>query len=532
METPNKSYDVVVIGAGFAGCLMAMICRRLGKSVLLVERGVHPRFAIGESTTPLTNLLLEEIGREFSLDFLGDLSSWGKWQDRFPTLTCGLKRGFSFFHHERGQVFQRRSDHQSELLVAASPSDSLGDTHWYRESFDQFLVEKAEAMGVVYVDSTSIVTVHETSKQVMMVLDRSGEKSRVEAGFVIDGSGPRGALFQLLSLGEAKLEGMPSTRAVFGHYRDLPQCADMDEFRIDQVPPYPIDAAAVHHLFDGGWFWTLRFNNGISSVGVVARSDFSGWKGGGNAFDNWRGMVTEFPTIDRMLGSASLVSELRGLAQVSFCSQQLSSSRWALLPSAAASIDPLFSTGFPLTLLGIVRLGQILRDFWGTVGIRDHLEDYSQKTLVEAQRVARLIGLAYQVLGRPRLFRAISSLYFTAVSFEETKRRLGHVAIDGAFLLGDHPSYGLRIDRCLGEIERMLIRKTLDDGIEFKIEKKIAETTLPFNVIGFGGDRRLNWYPVEIGELFASAKKLEGTHQEIRSMLLRAGVDAGSLVGF
>ena len=43
--------------------LLGMIGRRLGMSVLLLERGTHPRFAIGESTSPLANLLLEEIAR-------------------------------------------------------------------------------------------------------------------------------------------------------------------------------------------------------------------------------------------------------------------------------------------------------------------------------------------------------------------------------------------------------------------------------------------------------------------------------------
>ena len=39
---------------------------------------------------------------------------------------------------------------------------------------------------------------------------------------------------------------------------------------------------------------------------------------------------------------------------------------WAMLPSAAAFVDPLFSTGIPLTLLGIERLGRILEEAWGT----------------------------------------------------------------------------------------------------------------------------------------------------------------------
>ncbi|MEO8429749.1 MAG: FAD-dependent oxidoreductase, partial [Verrucomicrobiota bacterium] len=38
------TFDIAVIGSGFAGSLIAMIARRLGRSVVLIERGQHPRF--------------------------------------------------------------------------------------------------------------------------------------------------------------------------------------------------------------------------------------------------------------------------------------------------------------------------------------------------------------------------------------------------------------------------------------------------------------------------------------------------------
>ena len=57
--------DIVIIGAGFGGSLMAMVAKRLGRSVILIERGTHPRFAIGESTTPLANLLLQQLAEDY-----------------------------------------------------------------------------------------------------------------------------------------------------------------------------------------------------------------------------------------------------------------------------------------------------------------------------------------------------------------------------------------------------------------------------------------------------------------------------------
>ena len=57
----KRDFDLAVIGSGFGGSLLTTVARSLGLSVLLVERGRHPRFAIGESTSPLTNLILEQI---------------------------------------------------------------------------------------------------------------------------------------------------------------------------------------------------------------------------------------------------------------------------------------------------------------------------------------------------------------------------------------------------------------------------------------------------------------------------------------
>src|SRR3954469_9413926 len=72
--------DIAVIGSGFAGSLIAMIARAQGRSVVLLEKGKHPRFAIGESSTPLANLILEELCERYGLDAVRPLTKWGTWQ--------------------------------------------------------------------------------------------------------------------------------------------------------------------------------------------------------------------------------------------------------------------------------------------------------------------------------------------------------------------------------------------------------------------------------------------------------------------
>jgi len=132
----KNTFDIAILGSGFTGSLMSMVATRLGHSVLLIERGRHPRFAIGESSTPLANLLLEELATRYDLPRLLPLTKWGPWQNAYPHVGCGLKRGFSFYHHRAGVPFAAAADHSDQLLVAASPADDIGDTHWYRPDFD------------------------------------------------------------------------------------------------------------------------------------------------------------------------------------------------------------------------------------------------------------------------------------------------------------------------------------------------------------------------------------------------------------
>jgi FADH2 O2-dependent halogenase len=153
-ETSSDQYDILVAGAGFAGSLTALILNNLGFKVCLLEKGQHPRFTIGESSTPVADMILRNLASKYNLPWLHDFSRYGSWQQSHPEIVCGIKRGFSFFKHFPGKDFVTDESHKNELLVAASTDDIQSDTNWLRADFDAFLVNKVKESGIDYFDLT------------------------------------------------------------------------------------------------------------------------------------------------------------------------------------------------------------------------------------------------------------------------------------------------------------------------------------------------------------------------------------------
>ncbi|HVS09135.1 MAG TPA: FAD-dependent oxidoreductase, partial [Planctomycetota bacterium] len=243
--------DLAVIGSGPGGALTALVARSLGLEVALLERGTHPRFAIGESSTPMANILLEGLARRYALPRLEPLARYGTWKRAHPELGVGPKRGFSFYFHVAGRRFEQRGDRADQLLAEASPHHDVADVHWYRADVDHFLVREAEAAGALYLDRVELQSFAHSAGACRLEGTRSGRPLNLEARFVVDASGPRGAMSRLLVLPESSFPAFARTQALFTHFTGVQRWADVHPDR--EPPPYPVDDAALHHVFDGGW---------------------------------------------------------------------------------------------------------------------------------------------------------------------------------------------------------------------------------------------------------------------------------------
>jgi FADH2 O2-dependent halogenase len=462
------------------------------------------------------------------------LSAFGTWQRTYPQVVCGLKRGFTYFRHDMGHRFAADSDRANQLLVAASPSDEVSDTHWLRSDVDHFLVNEATTLGVEYQDLVDLERVDwQPNGDALFVGTCAGQTFRIRARFIVDASGPQGFLSRVLGIENRGFDAYPATQALFSHFTDVARCDEMDDYGAKArgcegaKVPYPIDDAALHHVFEGGWMWVLRFGNGVTSAGIAVEDWLADDVKLAEGEPAWDRFLARYPSIAAQFADARPIRPFTWMPRLAYRAAQAAGERWAMLPSAAAFIDPLFSTGIPLTLLGIERLGRILEDGLDQAGLKTRLYDtgsggplapplckasatYNDATLADADGTARFIAGSYAGFAHFPLFTSYSMFYFAAASYSEMARRLGSPRTPRGFLCGDSPAFVSAL-RSLSPVNAQADQEHYQDDV--------AAAVFDWNVAGLCDRRKDNWYGVDLEDTVLAAEKLGLTPQEVRNRL-------------
>ena len=504
----TQSCEVAIVGSGFTGSLLARVVAVLGYDVVLLERGAHPRFAIGESSTPLANLSLERLGLRYGLADCYRLATHGRWRQHFPELRRGLKRGFTYYRHHPGQPFANCGFDSERLLVAASPDDSLSDTHWLRADVDHHFVREAMAAGVDYRDRVELASADVTSDSVLLGGSQNGNAFALRANFVVDASGPNGFLARQLSIPSGLERTTTRSAIVFSHFDGVRTMQDV----VPDMPggPYPDDWAAVHHVIDEGWMYSLRFDDGLTSAGFLLTPRGIASLAASDAEEPeklWRALLARYPTIASAFGEATPVMPIAFRPVIQHRLTQAAGARWAMMPHSYAFVDPLFSTGIAWGLRAVERLALAFETSAGAgrVPSAGMLERYDALLGAEADQIDRLVAGAYEAMSHFDLFAAHAMLYFGTVSYAEINQRLtpeDDVAWRGFLGVGDPvleplPRESMRrlrhITRAHGEIG------TVDERRNFATW--VTQAIAPRNVAGLADAAKRNLYPVDFDVL-------------------------------
>ncbi|MEO7036029.1 MAG: tryptophan 7-halogenase, partial [Polyangiaceae bacterium] len=132
--------------------------------------------------------------------------------------------------------------------------------------------------------------------------------------------------------------------AVFSHYEGATRYEGKEEGDISIV------------LAPGGWWWVIPLRNNRTSVGLVGPSRNLRGQKPDEAY--LAAQIANTPFLRERLANATRVAPVRSVADYSYVSRKLAGDRFVLVGDAAAFIDPVFSTGVYLGMVGAFRAAE------------------------------------------------------------------------------------------------------------------------------------------------------------------------------
>lgn len=311
--------DVVIVGGGPAGSVLACLVAAGGHKAIVVERMTHPREHVGELLTPSTNAVLHRIGLLQDVDAAGFVRrndiGWSR---------PGARGG--------GVLTIRVSDHPAPRALRRYGFNVD------RSAFDALLVSRARALGAEVQERTAARRVEfQDGRAVGVEVQRPGGATEVLRGrFVVDASGRRCLLGTQLNLLDRVLPG---------------QCAMYAWFRgVAPTPRIRAPGTVVHMLGRRrSWAWQIPLSDGVTSVGVVLPCDrVKGSRAGRDEL--FATMIEESPALRRVMEDAHRIGPWRLVSDYSYQLRRAHGPGWLLVGDASGFIDPIFASGVDVAM--------------------------------------------------------------------------------------------------------------------------------------------------------------------------------------
>lgn len=342
----KPDHDVVILGSGLAGSIIAACLAKNGINVLVIDAGQHPRFAVGESTIPYTSMMMRLVSERYGVPEIKKLTTFEAVQAEIST-NCGVKRNFGFVYHTPGLPHDPRQTNEFPI-----PRITHIENHFFRQDVDQWMLNVAVRYGAQTRQRLNIADVDVSDAMATL---SSADGTQITAKFVIDASGFRSPLATKFALREEPTRLRAHSRTVFSHMVGVRPFEDTVFPRGVHKNPSPWSEGTLHHLFPGGWMWVIPFDNHpratnpLCSVGISMdprihpKPECSPQQ----EFDNF---LDRFPDIRRQFTTARAVREWVSTGRLQYSSRQTIGYRWCLTSHAAGFIDALFSRGLENTM--------------------------------------------------------------------------------------------------------------------------------------------------------------------------------------
>ena len=347
----GELYDVAIIGGGPAGSVAAALLARAGRRVIVLERDKFPRFHIGESLLPFSMQAFTRLGLHEKFARAGFMEKFGG--EMYGA--CG-DDGVKFYFEDG---FRSQTDRSYQVT---------------RADFDKVLLDHAAESGAEVREETGVDKVDFSDEGATVAISRKeiGGSQEIRARYVIDASGRNSILSAKFKL-KKNYEHLQKV-SIFAHYDGMTRAEGRDGTLTRMV-------RAIDR-----WFWVIPLSATRTSVGVVL--DGAVYKQSGlSAEDFLQQAIEEQPLLMEQMRDAERVTPVRTAADFSYRSTRLTGDRWMLAGDAAGFIDPVFSSGVFLAVLGGEQAADVLQEVLERPGKRKKLFRRYERNINKAMDV-------------------------------------------------------------------------------------------------------------------------------------------------
>ncbi len=307
--------EVIVIGGGPAGATVAALLAEKGRRVIVLEKGVFPRYHIGESLMPFCWYTLDRLGLVEKMDEIGFVK---KSSVQFVTGDGRSSRPFYFSEHY---------DHPSSTTWQVERAD-----------FDLMLLDRARELGAEVRESSAVTGLIEEGGRCVGVSVRDGDgvDYALRAPLTIDASG-RDALVQSKRKWRRR-DPLLNKVALWTYYRGAKRDPGLDA-----------GATTVAYLPEKGWFWYIPLKDDIVSVGITAERDYL-YREGRDPATIFAREINNNEWIAEHLAPGEQFGRYWSTGEYSYRSEFCAGDGLLLVGDAFAFLDPVFSSGVFLAM--------------------------------------------------------------------------------------------------------------------------------------------------------------------------------------
>ncbi|RYD23706.1 MAG: FAD-dependent oxidoreductase [Verrucomicrobiaceae bacterium] len=312
-SSPEKNWDVIIIGGGPAGSTAATTLAQAGRRVLVLEKERFPRFHIGESLLPYNRRIFDDIG------VWEKIAAAGFTKKRAAQFVMGNGSRANRLDFSKGSFTEYPEAVQVE-----------------RSKFDDILLHHSREAGAIVREETTVLKHQvEADRVVISCKSADGLEYDVTAPYLIDASG----LSNFTANREKLREYYPGHKkiAIFSHFSGVDMPTGEEEG----------DILIVRR--ENSWCWLIPLEKDKTSVGlVIDAADFKALgKKPQQVFDE---AMADTPAISKRFVNAEMKDEMRVIVDFSYKNHTLASPRVVRVGDSSGFIDPMFSSGVLLAM--------------------------------------------------------------------------------------------------------------------------------------------------------------------------------------